>query len=210
MSNEEWIIKLDDVSKHFKKKTLLSHISATFEPGVIYGFVGENGSGKTMLFRAIAGLLHITEGKVLKARPDLSFGVIIENPGFLLSYTGFENLRLLAQIRNTIGPNEIRSAMKQVGLNPDDKRKVKEYSLGMKQRLAIAQAIMESPDVLILDEPMRGIDPKSVTEIRKLFIEQKQHGCTIFLSSHAPDDIAEVSDTVYVMRAGAMETVKTL
>lgn len=204
MNKESAYIKIENVSKKMKKRVILSNISIAFDKGKIYGIVGANGSGKTMLFRAMAGLLHLDEGHVIFSQDGISMGVIIENPGFLLSYTGYDNLKLLAQIRNVIGKSEICSAMERVGLEPYDKRKVKEYSLGMKQRLAVAQAIMEAPDILILDEPFRGMDEESNKKIRSILVESSRSGTTIFLSSHNSDDISAICDKVFEMREGQL------
>ena len=173
------IIKVEHISKTLKGKKVLNDVTVNFERGKIYGIVGSNASGKTMLFRAISGLLCLNEGKIIFNPPKSTLGVIVENPGFLLSYTGFENLKFLASIRKKISNTQISKAMTDVGLDPKDKRKVKAYSLGMKQKLAIAQAIMENPDILILDEPTRGLDQDSVDSIRELLLHINQAGTTI-------------------------------
>lgn len=195
-------IKMTGVSKRIKDRYVLSNINLDFEKGKIYGIVGINGSGKTMLLRAIAGLLHLSEGTVEYANGTPTMGVIIENPGFLMNYSGYENLKILARIRNVIGDTEISKALTLVGLDPGDKSKVKTYSLGMKQKLAIAQAIMEEPDVLILDEPFRGLDAESVKNIRSVLKEYNQRGGTIFLTSHNSEDIKTLCDLVYQMQEG--------
>jgi ABC-2 type transport system ATP-binding protein len=159
-----------------------------------------------MLFRAISGLITLTEGEIKFFKDDVNIGVIIENPGFLQSYTGLENLKLLAQIRNIIGEQEIKDAMRKVGLDPDDARRVKEYSLGMRQKLAIAQAVMEHPDILILDEPFRGLDTGSVKNIYDLLKDFRDCGCTILLSTHNPADVSAICDEVYEMRNGSLFT----
>ena len=157
-----------------------------------------------MLFRALTGLISLTSGEVKISPPDSTMGVIVENPGFLLSYSGFENLQFLASIRKQISDERITEAMREVGLDPSDKRKVKAYSLGMKQKLAIAQAIMEYPDILILDEPTRGLDAGSVESIRALLRRINQEGATILLSSHNGEDIEALCSQVYTMDKGKL------
>ncbi len=204
MMNEKVIVELKNVSKSLKGKKILDNITVKFEVGKIYGIVGANASGKSMLFRAIAGLLYISDGKIDYSKHPISIGAIIENPGFLLSYTGYENLLILSHIRNVIEKEQIENVMKKVGLEPKDKRKVKEYSLGMKQKLAIAQAVMESPELLILDEPTRGLDKDSVESIRTLLLKEKERGATILISSHNPDDINILSDEIYLIEDGKL------
>lgn len=202
---DDIIIGLRNVSKTLKGKKILDNISVSFEKGKIYGIVGPNASGKTMLLRAIAKLLYLSEGEVLYTPKNISIGIIVENPGFLLSYTGFENLKILAQIKNLITTEEIKGAMIEVGLEPNDTRKVKEYSLGMKQKLALAQAMMERPQVIILDEPTRGLDEESVINIRQLLLRKNQDGATILISSHNPGDIEEMCNTVLRIENGRIK-----
>lgn len=202
---DDIIIELRNVSKTLKGKKILDNISVSFEKGKIYGIVGPNASGKTMLLRAIAKLLYLSEGEVLYTPKNISIGIIVENPGFLLSYTGFENLKILAQIKNLITTEEIKGAMIEVGLEPNDTRKVKEYSLGMKQKLALAQAMMERPQVIILDEPTRGLDEESVINIRQLLLRKNQDGATILISSHNPGDIEEMCNTVLRIENGRIK-----
>lgn len=199
----DYIIEVKNISKILKGKIVLDNISIAFERGKIYGIVGSNASGKTMLFRALSGLLYLNSGEVIYNPSDIQMGVIVENPGFLFSYTGFENLKFLASIKKNISDLEIQEAIEKVGLNPSDKRKVKEYSLGMKQKLAIAQAIMESPDVLILDEPTRGLDQESVSLIRSLLLDiNTKKGTTILISSHNAEDISVLCNEVLLMKEG--------
>ena len=202
---DDIIIELRNVSKTLKGKKILDNISVSFEKGKIYGIVGPNASGKTMLLRAIAKLLYLSEGEVLYTPKNISIGIIVENPGFLLSYTGFENLKILAQIKNLITTEEIKGAMIEVGLEPNDTRKVKEYSLGRKQKLALAQAMMERPQVIILDEPTRGLDEESVINIRQLLLRKNQDGATILISSHNPGDIEEMCNTVLRIENGRIK-----
>ena len=198
----DYIIKADHITKVLKGKKVLDDVTITFERGQIYGIVGANASGKTMLFRALAGLIYLNHGQVTYNPSQSSLGVIVENPGFLLSYTGYENLKFLSSIKNKISSTQIKSAMQAVGLDPLDTRKVKAYSLGMKQKLAIAQAIMEKPDILILDEPTRGLDRESVDMIRDLLLSINKEGATILISSHNTEDISVLCNQVYTMNGG--------
>lgn len=202
-NNNEWI-RISHASKILRGNYILSNINVSFEKGKIYGIVGDNGSGKTMLLRAISGLMHLSSGAVIYQKAKPTMGIIIENPGFLLDYSGLDNLIFLARIQNVISKDKIKKTMVSVGLDPDDKRKVRAYSLGMKQKLAIAQAIMEEPDMLILDEPFRGLDAKSLDKIRELLIDYNTSGGTIFLTSHNLEDIAMLCDYVYKMADGTL------
>lgn len=201
---------ISHLTKYIKKNLVLDDVCLELDRGKIYGFVGVNGSGKSMLFRAVSGLIRPTSGticvfsKVLGE--DISFpesmGIVIENVGFWPEYTGLQNLRLLASIKGIIGETEIRKAMQRVGLNPDDKRTYKKYSLGMKQRLAIAQAVMESPELLILDEPTNGLDEKGVELIRQVIREENARGATVLLASHNPEDIRCLCDAHFRIHEG--------
>ena len=170
------MIQLQNVTKRIKENTVLDNVSYTFKSGFVYGLYGQNGSGKTMLMRAVSGLISPTEGKVVIDGETLgkeisfprSIGVLIENPAFIANYTGYKNLELLASIQHKIGKEEIRKAMLDVGLNPDDKRKYRKYSLGMKQKLGIASAFMENPDIIILDEPINAIDEAGVKNVKQI------------------------------------------
>lgn len=194
---------------------LLNNVKLRAEPGTITGLIGRNGSGKTMLLRAICGLVPMSAGSITVAGQrvgiDVDFpeniGVIIETPGFLPQYNAIDNLRILAKIRNRIHDAEIKAALTQVGLNNVSKR-VSKYSLGMKQRLGIAQAIMENPDILLLDEPMNGLDNAGVREMRELFKSLRAQGKTILLASHNPLDIEELCDTVCEMDGGVLSRVR--
>ena len=200
----ESIIKVENVSKKFGADTALNNVSIEFESGKIYGIVGRNGSGKTVLFKTIIGFLKPTSGKVIVDGKEIgkdtdfadNIGIIIETPGFLSSYTGLKNLEYLASIKNVIGKKEIQESMERVGLDPNSKKKVGMYSLGMRQRLGIAQAIMENPDILILDEPFNGLDRYGVVEIRELLKQLKADGKAILLASHNAQDIEELCDDV--------------
>ena len=204
------MIILENISKTFKDKTVLQNTSLTIEDGIIVGFVGRNGSGKTVLFKLICGLLRPTTGTVTvqgkQLGKDCDFapdvGVLIETPSFISYESGFRNLRDLAAIRKKIGPEEVRAAIRSVGLDDTDKKWVGKYSLGMRQRLGIAQAIMEHPALLILDEPMNGLDRGGVEEMRKLFGSLRDDGTTILLASHAAEDIDLLCDKVYEVSDG--------
>lgn len=204
------MIVLENVSKSFKEKTVLQKTDLTIEKGKITGFVGRNGSGKTVLFKLICGLLRPTTGTITvqgkQLGKDCDFapdvGVLIETPSFISYESGYRNLRDLAAIRKKIGPEEVRAAIRSVGLDDTDKKWVGKYSLGMRQRLGIAQAIMEHPALLILDEPMNGLDRSGVEEMRKLFSSQRDNGTTILLASHAAEDIDLLCDTVYEVSDG--------
>ena len=204
------MITLENVSKSFKEKTVLQKTDLTIEKGKITGFVGRNGSGKTVLFKLICGLLRPTTGTVTvqgkQLGKDCDFapdvGVLIETPSFISYESGYRNLRDLAAIRKKITAEEVRAAIRSVGLDDTDKKWVGKYSLGMRQRLGIAQAIMEHPALLILDEPMNGLDRGGVEEMRKLFGSLRDNGTTILLASHAAEDIDLLCDTVYEVSDG--------
>ena len=204
-------IKLNNVSKTIKDQKILDNINAEFESGKVYGIVGRNGSGKTMLFRGMSGLMRI-EGEVWQDEMLLgrdmrilkNLGIIIENTDMYLEFSGYMNLKFLADINKKIGKKEIRQAMKDVGLNPDEKKSVGNYSLGMRQKLSIAQAIMEKPDVLLLDEPTNGLDDKTVKDFWELIRREKKRGAVILLASHSKDDIRELADEIYHMNSGVL------
>ncbi len=200
------------VSKKIKKKIILSDINLHLESGNIYGFVGRNGSGKTMLFRALSGLMKIDSGeiqwneKVLRKDIDIlpNLGIILENAGLYPEFTGFENLEMLAKVNKKIGKQEIEQAIKRVGLNPDDKRSYRKYSLGMKQRIIIAQAIMEKPDILMLDEPTNALDENGVDKIRQVILEEKKRGALVLIASHNKEDIQILADQVFYIDNGSL------
>ena len=204
------IIKVEDVSLTMQKTEILKNINITFETGQIYGLVGRNGSGKTMLMKCICGFVRPTKGSIFvgdkKIGQDLDFieyaGIIIVTPGFIPYYSGLKNLMILAGLNKKITKEEVKKTMEQVGLNPKLKRYVGKYSLGMRQRLGIAQAIMEEPDILILDDPMTGLDNQGVEDIRKILLEQKEQGKTIIISSHNREDIDILCDQVWEMNHG--------
>ena len=208
----EYVIEVKDAVKRFKETCALDHVSLNFETGKIHGLVGRNGSGKTVLFKCICGLMHPEEGVILvngkRVGRDVDMpediGAIIEAPGFLPNYSGYKNLRFLANIRRKIGKEEILNVLRTVGLDPESRKHVGKYSLGMRQRLGIAQAIMEDPEILILDEPMNGLDNAGVQDIRALLLELKAQGKTILLASHNHEDIAALCDTVHEMDGGVL------
>ena len=205
-------IEVQNVVKRFRDQVVLKNVSISFEKGQIHGIVGRNGSGKTVLFKCICGLMHPEEGVILvngkRVGRDVdmpeNIGAIIEAPGFLPNYSGYKNLRFLANIRRKIGKEEILNVLKTVGLDPESRKHVGKYSLGMRQRLGIAQAIMEDPEILILDEPMNGLDNAGVQDIQALLLELKAQGKTILLASHNHEDIAALCDTVHEMDGGVL------
>jgi len=209
------IIEITNLCKSFKETKVLNDITIKIKKGNIIGIIGRNGSGKTVLFKCICGLVSPTKGtvkinnKILGKNMDIpdNIGVIIETPGFLPNYNGFKNLKFLAMIKNQISNEHIKDTIKLVGLNPDSKKHVGKYSLGMRQRLGIAQAIMENPDILILDEPMNGLDNDGVKDMRKLFLSLKEQGKTILLASHNKEDIEVLCDEVYMMDKGILTQI---
>lgn len=209
-------ITIEHISKCFRKIPVLTDVSAKFESGKIHGIIGHNGSGKTVLMKIICGLMDADSGEVFingerqknGSAYKSNIGAIIETPGFLPTQSGFKNLQYLASIRCKIGDEEIKSAMKKVNLNPDDKKHVGKYSLGMRQRLGLAQAIMENPDLLILDEPMNGLDKDGVADMRQYLLDLKEQGKTILIASHSAEDIDVLCDTVCEMDKGNLKKVR--
>lgn len=188
---------VNNINKAIRRKRILSDVSLCLKSGNIYGFVGRNGSGKTMLFRALSGLMRIDSGSIVWGERTLhrdfsvlpGLGILLENAGLYPDLTGIQNLTYLAGLTKKIGQEEIIRAIIRVGLNPRDKRVYRKYSLGMKQRLAIAQAVMEEPDVIMLDEPTNALDETGVEEIRKVILEEKERGALILVASHNKEDI---------------------
>ena len=194
------MIEIQNLTKVFQEQTVLQNINASFAAGLIHGVIGKNGSGKTVLLRLLCGLMQvIVDGKQLGKDVDFApnAGIIIETPSFLPYLSGFQNLKELASIRNIISKEEITNAMEQVNLDPNSRKRVGKYSLGMRQRLGIAQAIMEHPRYLILDEPMNGLDTQGVKDVRELLQKQKEAGVTVILASHSMEDIRLLCDTVH-------------
>lgn len=208
----EVMIQVEHAVKEFKETTALRDVSVQFEKGKIYGLVGRNGSGKTVLLKSICGFLPLTsgtikvEGKVIGKDIEVpeNIGIIIEEPGFLPQYSAKKNLKLLALLRNQISDEEIEGTLEKVGLDPKSKKKVGKFSMGMRQRLGIAQAIMENPRILILDEPTNGLDEVGVKEIRKLLLDLKNEERTIIIASHNAEDISTLCDKVYEMDGGVI------
>lgn len=206
-------IIIENLSKTIKNNMILDNVNLTFESGHVYGLVGRNGSGKTMLLRAICGLIFPDSGKVIidgkQLHKDISFpgscGIIIENTDLLPNFSAFDNLKMLSEIKNTANDNMIKSAIKSVGLDPDSKKKVKTFSLGMKQRLSIAQALFEDPDILLLDEPTNALDEDGVNDVRRILLEQKKKNKLIIIASHNKEDISLLSDTVISVSNGRFQ-----
>lgn len=204
------VVRLEDYCKSFKSAEVLKNINLTLESGKVIGLKGKNGSGKTMLMRAISGLILPTSGKVYINDKELgrhisfppSIGILIENPSFISNYTGFKNLKILASIQNRISDDEIRDAIRKVGLDTDDKRTFKKYSLGMKQRLGIAAAIMERPDIVILDEPINALDEAGAGLIKGLLDELKANGSLIIIACHDTEELNYLSDEIYEIYDG--------
>lgn len=204
------ILEARNVNKKLKRRVILEDINLSLESGNIYGFVGRNGSGKTMLFRALSGLMKIDSGiiqydnkvlhKDMSILPDL--GIVLENAGLYPEFSGFENLRMLAKVNKKISDKEIKEVIRKVGLDPDDKRPYRKYSLGMKQRIIIAQAIMEKPSIIMLDEPTNALDEDGVEDIRAIILGEKKRNALILLASHNKEDIKILADKVYYIQNG--------
>lgn len=205
-------VKVDRVTKKFGSEVVLKETTMAMSRGKVYGIVGNNGSGKTVLMKCICGFLPVTSGSICVGEKYIgrdtdfpeSLGLIIETPGFLTEYTGKKNLEILADLNRKISAGEIRRVLQRVGLDPDLKKPVAKYSLGMRQRLGIAQAIMEDPEFLILDEPFNGLDKRGVADIRSILLDLKRRGKTILLASHNSGDIDLLCDEVYEIDAGIL------
>ena len=199
------IIEIRNATKRFKDKTVFENISLNFEKGKSFGFIGYNGCGKSVFFKTICGFSRLTEGEVIcngkVIGRDMDFiqdaGVVIETPEFINDYSGFKNLKLLAQVQNKIGDKEILETLEMVGLSNDKDKKVRKYSLGMKQKLRLAQAFMEKPKILILDEPMNGLDKKSVLVVRSILNRFVNNGGTLLMTSHNAEDIQTCCEYIY-------------
>lgn len=209
-------ININDISREIKSNKILNTITLEFESGKIYGLCGHNGSGKTMLLRAIAGLIQIDKGEIIIdhqiLHKDIDYppemGLIIETPTFFKYYTGMENLLYLAEIKDKISKPDVLEALKRVGLNPNDKRTVAKYSLGMKQRLAIAQAIMEKPQLILLDEPTNALDQDAILQFKKIMAEEKKRNACIIIATHNHQDINELFDEKIYLNSGRIERVE--
>lgn len=210
------MIQIKDLNLDIKGHMILSDVNMTMQEGKIYGLVGNNGSGKTMLMKCICGLVRPTSGEVIVNDEvigrDVDYirdaGIIIENPGFIPYYSGMKNLRMLSEITGKIDRTKIRETMEICGLNPELKLPVKKYSLGMRQRLGIAQAIMEEQSILILDEPMNGLDKEGVAAIRELLLKMKEEGRLMILASHNREDIDVLCDEVFEVEKGKVSIGK--
>lgn len=211
----EVMVEVQELFLEMKKDSILKKISIEFEQGKIHGLIGRNGSGKTMLMKCICGFVKPTkgsikvQGKVIGKERDFpeSLGFIIETPGFIPYYSGYKNLKILAEPNGKIRKKEIMEAMECVGITEAAHRKVGKYSLGMRQRLGIAQAIMENPQLLVLDEPFNGLDKEGVEDIRKVLLNLKEQGKTIILASHNGEDINLLCDTVHEMEKGMIKKI---
>lgn len=210
------VVEIKHVTKRYGKIEVLKDVSLTCKAGKIYGLIGRNGSGKTVLLKSICGFVLPTSGEVRvqgqQVGKDVDFptdiGFIIESPGFLARESGLQNLMHLASIRGKASAEDVRQSMYTVGLDPDLRKPVGKYSMGMRQRLGIAQAIMENPNILILDEPMNGLDNQGVTDIRQVLKQLKASGKTILIASHFQEDIDLLYDEVYEMDAGIIKRKK--
>lgn len=210
------MITVKDVCLTIGKTEILKNINITFEKEKIHGLIGRNGSGKTMLMKCICGFIRPTGGEITvngkRVGKDCDFpesvGIIIETPGFIPYYSGYKTLKLLADLNKKIDEEQVKKSMEQVGLDPNLKLHVRKYSLGMRQRLGLAQAIMEDPDILILDEPMNGLDKDGVADMRKYLLNLKERGKTILIASHSAEDIEVLCDTVSEMDKGMIDTIQ--
>lgn len=208
----EYAVEVKNVTKQFKETTALKNVNVSFEKGKIYGVVGRNGSGKTVMFKCICGLLAVTDGEITVLgqtigdglRVPKGVGAVIETPGFLPNASGYRNLYYLAALSGKPDKNKIRDAITMVGLDPDSRKFVGNYSMGMRQRLGLAQAIMEDAELLILDEPMNGLDNDGVKNMRSFLMGLREQGKTIILASHSQEDIAVLCDEVYQMDGGIL------
>lgn len=203
-------LEIKNICKTIGSAEILKHINLEMERGKIYGLRGKNGSGKTMLMRTICGLILPTEGEIVidgeTLGKDISFprsiGALIENPGFIADYSGIKNLEVLASIQNHIKKEEITACMEELGLDPNDKKKFKKYSLGMKQKLGIIAAVMENPDIIVLDEPLNALDEKTVNTVKEILLRHKARGALIIISCHDREELEFLSDEIFCIEAG--------
>lgn len=206
-------LEINHVSKKIKNDWVLNDITLSMDKGKIYGFRGENGSGKSMLMKVMCGLVLPTIGTVSINSQTLgkkisfppSIGILIEHPGFLETYSGIDNLRILASIKKQVGDEEILQSLKRVGLGAEMNKKYKKYSLGMKQKLGIAAAIMEQPDFIILDEPTNGLDEASEKMLWQIIWEERNRGALIVVSCHTDEKLKNVSDEIYSLKMGQIK-----
>lgn len=203
-------LEVKGISKYFGKTCVLNNINLEMETGHIYGFWGRNGSGKTMLMRIISGLVFPSDGAIIiggeQLGKDISFprsiGALIENPGFIPGYSGFKNLKILVSIQNKISDEDIREVMLHIGLDPDDRKKAKKYSLGMKQKLGIAAALMEKPDLILLDEPTNALDENSTKVLKEILLEHKRRGALLIVACHIREELEYLSDEIICLNEG--------
>lgn len=209
-------IEVHNYEKTISSNKVLSNVNISFSSGNIYGFQGKNGSGKTMLMRAISGLILPTSGYVeidgKRIGKDIDFpqniGVLIENPGFIGSYSGFKNLKLLSSLKDKIDDEQIFKLMRQFALDPNDEKKFKKYSLGMKQKIGIIAAVMENPEIIILDEPFNALDEKSCESVIDMLFKLKSENKIIIIACHDKEELFRIADIVYVIENG--EVKKTI
>lgn len=206
-------LQIEKYTKIIRNEIVLDEVSMELDKGKIYGLRGKNGSGKTMLLRAVCGLIHPTSGQVLIdgeiIGKDISFprsiGALIENPGFIPNYSGFQNLRLLGDIKGIVTDTQIEEVLQKVGLDPKDKKKFKKYSIGMKQKLGIAAAVMESPELIILDEPTNALDEDTVKKVRSLLYDYQKQGSLIIVASHDFEELKALTDVIFVIEKGRIK-----
>lgn len=211
-------IILNNVTKTIKRNTVVDKVNLELHSGTVYGLCGYNGCGKTMLMRLIAGLIIPTSGEIIMNGKKLgkqldfpeSMGILIENPSFLGGASGVENLKMLASIKNKISEDIIEKSITRVGLNPDDKKKYRKYSLGMKQRLGVAAAIMEAPDLIILDEPTNALDSDGVKIIQEIITQEKARGALVIVTCHDKSILEDVSDVIYNIEHGKITSKQEL
>ena len=210
-------LEIKNLSKSFKEAEVLKNVNLTFEEGKIYGFIGRNGSGKSVLLKIICGFYKPTSGEILLDGYDYiknnsfpeSTRALIEKPNFLPDLTGYENLKLLASIQNKIGDKEIKETIDKVNLEADANKKFAKYSLGTKQKLGIAQVLMEDPNILIFDEPFNGVENATAETIRNILLEEKKKNKIIIIASHIKEDIDTLADVVYEVDAGTINEIKS-
>lgn len=211
-------VEIKGLNKSIRGIDILKDITMSFPSGYVTGLSGVNGSGKTMLMRAVAGLIRLNSGTIdidgKRLWRDISFppsvGVLIENPAFLNERTGLENLRILASIKDLLQEDDLRHVIKEVGLDPDDKRKFRKYSLGMKQRLGIAAAIMERPELLLLDEPTNALDSDGVAMFKRIIARERERGASCVISCHDASILRELSDQIYYLAEGHIDGYEKL
>lgn len=205
-------IEVQNLTKKYGTHTVIKDANFSINTGEVVGFIGPNGAGKTTLLKIIAGLSKPTEGKVTIGSCDsnghaASKGLMLEHPPFVEYLSGIENLKLLARLTGVSGISEMRSTLHYVGLDPKDRKPVRKYSMGMKQRLALAQAFLDKPKLLLLDEPTNGLDPQGIADFRTLIQDQSQQGVSVLILSHALSEVAQLCDRIFVVSAGELTEV---